>query len=758
MRLIRFPLQLIRSTSVRVACATVLGGCIGAASAQPASDSPPAVSPPSAPASAPAGATELQPVRITGRAGSDTDEQRRQSTAARIIVGREEIDRHGDSNIGEVLKRLPGVTTGGAPGRRGGPRMRGLGGGYTQLLINGEPIPAGFSLESVPPEQVERIEILRAPSAEFGARAIAGTINIVLREALQRRLNDVKLTLASEQDRLSPSLNWTRSDQLGDAPGSSYNLTLSAFRRNRLDPVDTLYTVTDQVSGEARLRQVETGSDLDRRDGVNLSTRLQWRLGEGSSLSLQPFVFASQSTSVGTRRLEQAVGSDAPPYATARLDSDSRFGVARINTQWQQRIGSASRLDLRLGGGGFDSRSGSRRSEFDAEGRRNRELDERASISERSLTTLGKLSHELASEHSLVGGWDGELTRRTEQRSTLQDGVPLLPAYADELDAESRRLALFVQDEWSPSRQWSAYAGLRWEAIETRGSGSSAAARRSAVWTPLLQALWRPEPRSRDQIRIALTRSYKSPTLRQLIARPSLSTRPNSPSSPDAIGNPDLRPELATGIDLAFEHHPVGGGLLSANLFYRQIDDLIRSVTAQQTVAWSNQPRWVSQPRNVGGATTRGIEFEAKARLNDVWSSLPAVALRSNLSLFRSQVDGVPGPDNRLDDQPSATANLGADYRFRSLPLSLGGNLNWTPAYEVQQTETQRRSNSTRRSFEAFAVWTFSPGVALRISANDLLPLDYTSTSSIDVDTLRDATTTRSDTRTQWNLRLELKL
>ena len=35
----------------------------------------------------------------------------------------------------------------------------------------------------------------------------------------------------------------------------------------------------------------------------------------------------------------------------------------------------------------------------------------------------------------------------------------------------------------------------------------------------------------------------------------------------------------------------------------------------------------------------------------------------------------VPGPDNRLDQQPSYTANFGADYRVPNTPLSLGGNL-----------------------------------------------------------------------------------
>lgn len=55
----------------------------------------------------------VQKVTIQGGRQADLDERRR-STASRMIFGREELDRNGDSTIADVLKRLPGVTIGGA--------------------------------------------------------------------------------------------------------------------------------------------------------------------------------------------------------------------------------------------------------------------------------------------------------------------------------------------------------------------------------------------------------------------------------------------------------------------------------------------------------------------------------------------------------------------------------------------------------------------------------------------------------------------
>ena len=170
--------------------------CAAAAAAQAPGGGVADPLPPAAPAAAAQPATgkaELAPVTITGNRPDDTAE-RRNSTASKIVIGRDEIDRFGDSTLGDVLKRLPGVTLQGRPGRGGAIAMRGLGNGYTQILLDGERVPPGFSLDSLTPDQIERIEILRAPTAETGARAIAGTINIVTRGGYSKRVNDVRVT------------------------------------------------------------------------------------------------------------------------------------------------------------------------------------------------------------------------------------------------------------------------------------------------------------------------------------------------------------------------------------------------------------------------------------------------------------------------------------------------------------------------------------------------------------------------------------
>ena len=315
------------------------------------------------------------------------------------------------------------------------------------------------------------------------------------------------------------------------------------------------------------------------------------------------------------------------------------------------------------------------------------------------------------------------------------------------------------------------HAGLRWEGIRTRGSvaeGQPDAINRSGVWSPLLHAVWKPDPKSRDQVRMSLTRSYRSPTLGDLIARPVFNSRypiggPNTPTQADRAGNPDLKPELATGIDLAVERYLPGSGLLSANVFRRDITNYMRSVTRLETVAYSSVPRYVLRPQNVGSAVTQGLELEAKFRASELWAAAPKVDVRANVSVFSSRVKEVPGPDNRLDQQPGATANLGGDYRFSGMPLTLGGNVNWTPGYTTRLSDVQTAFMSRKIVADAYALWVFNPALQLRFSLSNLAPSDYLFGASVDGPDIqgrnvRERSTTTQPTFVNAQLRLEMKL
>jgi iron complex outermembrane receptor protein len=687
-------------------------------------------------------ATDMGQIEIRSNRNNDT-EARRESSASKIVIGREEIEKQGDATLGEVLKRLPGMTVQGAPGRGGGIRMRGLGGGYTQILLDGERMPPGFSVDSLTPEQVERIEILRAPTAETGARAIAGTINIVLREGQKANPDDLKLTRSQEHGQGSNQLNWVRNLKTEPLIGT---VTLSLTDNRR---ADDSFTVTESSQNTDRVRQ---NNSEGHRQAIHANARLQWKGEQGRSLTLTPFVIISDwrnQSKAQVKTLESPFVSDSTQSITR-----SHFKMGRLNGQWATRLSADDRLEVRFGLG--ESRYDYRMDQTGASGALSgngqallRNGFETQNFVDKTTSLNGKWTRSLDNGHQIVSGLELEQVHRDEKgnAASLEDG--------GDLNAKTRRWAAYTQDEFKINTHWSAYGGLRYENILTQGALNDVLKRNeSAVWTPLLHAVWKPDPQKRDQIRMSLTRSYKTPTLYNLVARYVPSLGENSWTQPDRTGNPDLKPELATGIDLAFERYLDQGGVLSANVFHRKITDLIRYTTAYNSAT----QRYISSPANVGDAYTQGIELEAKFRLDQAFTDAWPVDIRSNTSFFRSKVKEIPGPNNRLDQQPGMTANLGADYRLRGLPLTLGGNLNWNPDYFTQRSEQQLSYQGVKRVADVYGLWRISGVNALRLTVSNLVPRDYlTSSSFINGSLSETARTTDRNWRTV-QLRLEMKI
>ena len=690
-------------------------------------------------------ANDLGQIEIRSTRNTDT-EVRQESTASKIVIGRDEIDKQGDATLGDVLKRLPGVTVQGTPGRGGAISMRGLGGGYTQILLDGERMPPGFSVDSLSPEQVERIEILRAPTAETGARAIAGTLNIVLREGRKATPDDLKITRSQEHGQGSNMLNWVHN--LNTAPVSG-TFTLSAMDNRRADE-----TVTEIVS-DYRDGQVRMAESVGQRQGVHANARLQWKGEQGKSLTLTPFLIYSEYAAQGhidARRTASPAVTDS-----AITDNQSRYASARLNGQWSQRLSADDRLDLNFGlsQSRYDQRITQTAETSSVPALLSDALDEQR-FTDRSASLNAKWTRVLDNGHQWVSGLEHEGVRRVEEASAGAGDE------SGNLKARTARWAAYTQDEFKINPNWSAYGGLRFESILTEGQVSEVLKRnQSQVWTPLLHALWKPDPAKRDQVRMSLTRSYKTPTLYNMVAplrysRNNPITGINKPTEPDRVGNPDLKPELATGIDLAFERYLQGGGVLSANVFRRNIQDLIRYQTT--TTCASGGARCVSSPQNVGDAITQGLELEAKFRMNQVWTEAWPVDIRSNISFFSSKVKAVPGPDNRLDQQPDMTANLGADYRLRGIPLTLGGNVNWNPDYDTQRSQAQRSYQGIKRVVDVYGQWRFSTATALRLTVSNLLPRDYETATTFVTGAQSESSRTTDRNWRNIQLRLEMKI
>ncbi|GHA80608.1 TonB-dependent vitamin B12 receptor [Cognatilysobacter bugurensis] len=138
-----------------------------------------------APAHAAPDATDLDEVVVTATRTARTQDQ---TLASVTVIDREQIERLQPLSLPDLLRGLPGISiaNNGGPGKATSLFLRGTESDHTLVLIDGlrlgSATTGGASLQDIPVDQIERIEIVRGPfSSLYGADAIGGVIQIFTR-------------------------------------------------------------------------------------------------------------------------------------------------------------------------------------------------------------------------------------------------------------------------------------------------------------------------------------------------------------------------------------------------------------------------------------------------------------------------------------------------------------------------------------------------------------------------------------------------
>ena len=693
-----------------------------------------------------------QQVQIEAKA-TDQSEQRRDAVAGVTVVDREELDRFGDTSVLDVLQRQAGVSVEGEQ-----PRLRGLGGGYTLILLNGEPAPPGFSLEQLSPAEIERIEIVKGPSAEFGG--VAGTINVILRTPPRTQQREWRANASYRGLRpvASTSLGW--GDRIG-ALGFQLPLALYQWAGEGATSSRSLTRTPDVALRESSA----IGQDQSRGGGVNFGPRFDWRIDENQSLQWQTFLQRNQSDN---RSQQQSTTLQGLPPSLLASESANRgvWQMARTQLQWSLKRTDGTRLELK---------ASAERSVGDSSGLFLGTAGALAPLTRETLNhTVGQRAAAgvrgrwpLTEGHVIAAGGDVEQRVRTELRRVIENGVEWITgSVGHSFDAVMQRKLLFVQDDWTLSTRASASLGWRGELIDTSAGkvDGEIVRQRSHLLAPIAQLRLALDDKSRDVMRVSLARSSRLPDLSSLTRRYALNTTyerntANTPIAADSAGNPLLQPERAWAFEASFEHYVAGGGVASAALFHRRIKGLIRRRITLESVSESSVPRWVSRPANIGGAHSTGMEFEIKGAgeqwLPRLFALRSGWQLRSALSVYRSAVEQIDDPDARLEGQPPWTASLGVDRLPLQEQFGYGASLSYTPAFATQQTDMQRLWRDHVRRLDVYLLWRFNRDAQLRLSAQNLSPLPMRGSSAIaELDGFAARSSSEREGRSQFNLNL----
>ena len=211
------------------------------------------------------------------------------------VIDAVKIERLGLASIGDVLKLISetgggtgnfSTATSGAlqadsPAGMAGASLRGLGAGSTLTLVNGRRVAASsFSngvrsenfvdINAIPMAAVQRIEVLSAgASAIYGADAVAGVINVVLRRSFDGVRTAVSVgdsTAGSDEAKLNANLLAGFSNDTVEGL-----IVIDAFRRNGFYNRDRAITADERVPSQQGIFPSYNWGSFSRDDFVEAS-------------------------------------------------------------------------------------------------------------------------------------------------------------------------------------------------------------------------------------------------------------------------------------------------------------------------------------------------------------------------------------------------------------------------------------------------------------------------------------------------------
>ncbi|RJG09546.1 TonB-dependent receptor domain-containing protein [Massilia cavernae] len=179
----------------------------------------------------------VQRVEITGSA---IKRIQREGALPVQVISKETIARTGATTVSDLVQKLPAmqgftieaIAAGTNSGGRTTASIHDLGGAYTLVLLNGrrmaplEDSGSSVNLNSIPLSAVERVEVLTdGASALYGADAIAGVINFILKKNYQGVAIDAGYVHPEHEGGKSANVSVTAG--FGDFDTNGYNVLMT---------------------------------------------------------------------------------------------------------------------------------------------------------------------------------------------------------------------------------------------------------------------------------------------------------------------------------------------------------------------------------------------------------------------------------------------------------------------------------------------------------------------------------------------------
>lgn len=546
------------------------------------------------------------------------------------------------TDVSEIIRTMPGVNLTGnsSSGQRGNNRqidIRGMGPENTLILIDGKPVSSRGSVRFgwrgerdtrgdtnwVPPEQIERIEVLRGPAAaRYGNGAAGGVVNIITKPASDRLTGSVSL-YANAPEHSDEGSTARTTFSLAGPVSDSLDFRLWGGAANFQGDAYDINQGHESARGGSNQGTFPAGREGFKNRDVN--GVLSWKPAAGHTIDFEAgygrqgnlYVGDTQNTNTNDMVKRELGGETNRVYR--QTYSITHQGDWNADTHTLSYLQYEQTRNTRL----LEGLAGGTEGAFNDP--TNPKVDDGGygDINLRTLTAHTELSRRLNwGGIDQMGTFGLEWVRQDLEdyssdlkKRNIQAQVPA-PLVAYQPKAHANIYSVFAEDNLYIGDHWTVTPGLRFDHHSLQGNN----------WSPSLNLSYMVN----DQwtVKAGIARAYKAPNLYQSNAGYALYSAGNGcwgnpPGGGNGcflMGNPDLKAETSLNKELGIEFRGPDGLGASLTYFHNDYRDKIeagRSPVSSFVAGGKTQN--VFQWENIPRAVVQGIEGNLTWPLSRDW-------------------------------------------------------------------------------------------------------------------------------------------
>ena len=587
--------------------------------------------------------------------------------------------------VEDIVKRLPAVTTGGAPGEDKDARVLGIDKEFTRTTVEGIPIPDGgekreFNLDRLPNTFVDAVKVYRLRRADMEADGLAGVIDLKLRPIPDKRTIDVVgsyggLDSIHNDSHLASIVFGDRfNSNFGAVIGAAHSRIAGAKEKDKLNAAGRV------IEREAEKKPVDATdlfADIGLFSGlseVHIKPKF-FELDEDKTKRKDKFTAAGASNGYETEKenkIKRTIGGDLSGKAILEgwhdAIVDGRIAYYRSTEGKKDKIKSVFRAN------GTEDAA---KREWEREDKADSILQLQGNMAVPVFSGSGVT-------HTPKFGYLVRQRERERDKTKIVGTTPSIDPKEDYQIAETV-YAAYLQDTIRIGSWIGATPGIRFERASldvTAGSGVSADSS-GGEWLPSLPV----EIRFNDNLMLnaGVSRLLNRPKFDELAPYEN-----DSAADKIVIGNPNLQPAKAWAYE-AYLRYQQPYFSVGAGWSYRDIKDVIESVFTGEVRNGKN----VEQIQNVGDGWVRAYILEQ--RVDFGFLPLPlinGISITANQTFTESELVTKSGVARRFKDQPPWLSNLIVDWYNAKTGMAVSVGFGFTGSF-VNEDNGDHRGQET---------------------------------------------------------------